>query len=80
MRLPTVLLPLVVVLCLVLPARAGQSILFLGDSLTAGLGVEPEEAYPYLVGQLLAADGIELRIVNGGQSGSTTASALLMML
>ena len=76
MRLPTALLTLVVVLCFVMPARAGQSILFLGDSLTAGLGVEPEEAYPHLVGQLLAADGIAVQIINGGQSGSTTASAL----
>ena len=76
MRLSTALLILVVVLCIVMPARAGQSILFLGDSLTAGLGVEPEEAYPHLVGQLLAADGIAMQIINGGQSGSTTASAL----
>ena len=76
MRLRTALLTLVVVVCCALPAQAGQSILFLGDSLTAGLGVEPEEAYPHLLGQMLVADGIEVRIVNGGQSGSTTASAL----
>ena len=66
-------------LCLSLPlAVAGERIvLFLGDSLTAGLGVEPDEAYPGLVGEMLKADGVTgVRIVNGGLSGSTSASVL----
>lgn len=58
-------------------ARADRVVLFLGDSLTAGFGVEPEEAYPRLLGEMLANDGItDVRIVNGGISGSTSASAL----
>jgi len=58
-------------------ALAERVVLFLGDSLTAGFGVEPEEAYPRLLGELLAHDGIiDVRIVNGGISGSTSASAL----
>ncbi|MBM9538075.1 arylesterase [Desulfobulbus alkaliphilus] len=57
--------------------RGEQVVLFLGDSLTAGLGVTPEEAYPHLVGEKLARDGISgVRIVNGGLSGATTAGAL----
>ena len=69
-------LVLLIALACALPARAEQTILFLGDSLTAGLGVEPEEAFPHVLGALLAADGVHVRIVNGGQSGSTSASAL----
>ncbi|MDY0390085.1 arylesterase [Desulfobulbus oligotrophicus] len=56
---------------------AEQVILFLGDSLTAGLGVETDEAYPHLLGEMLQKDGItDFRIVNAGISGSTSASAL----
>ena len=58
-------------------ALAERVVLFLGDSLTAGLGVEPEEAYPRLLGEMLTKDGVaDVRIVNGGVSGSTSASAL----
>jgi acyl-CoA thioesterase-1 len=63
--------------CPPLAAQAQQVVLFLGDSLTAGLGVEPEEAFPQLLGAMLARDGLtDVRIVNGGISGSTSASAL----
>lgn len=58
-------------------ALAESVVLFLGDSLTAGLGVEAEEAYPRLLGEMLRKDGVSgFRIVNGGISGSTSASAL----
>lgn len=58
-------------------ARAERVVLFLGDSLTAGQGVEAAEAYPQLLGALLARDGMaDLRIVNGSISGSTSASGL----
>ena len=67
---------LLIVLCCALPAWAEQRLLFLGDSLTAGFGVEPEEAFPHLVGEGLAAEGFQVRIINGGQSGSTSASAV----
>lgn len=58
-------------------ARAERVVLFLGDSLTAGQGVEAAEAYPQLLGAMLARDGmVDLRIVNGSISGSTSASGL----
>ncbi|MBV5316455.1 MAG: arylesterase [Desulfobulbaceae bacterium] len=58
-------------------AGAERSVLFLGDSLTAGLGVQAEETYPQLLGAMLSQDGItDVRIVNGSISGSTSASAL----
>ncbi len=63
--------------CMALSAQAKEVVLFLGDSLTAGLGVEPDEAYPQLLAAMLARDGIaDVRIINGGISGSTSASAL----
>ena len=52
-------------------------VLFLGDSITAGLGVEPEQAYPSLVDRMIKDKGISgVSIINGSISGSTTASAL----
>ncbi len=59
----------------VAPAAAPR-VVFLGDSLTAGLGLGEEEAYPALVGELLAARGIAVRVVNAGVSGDTSAGGL----
>ena len=58
-------------------AAAETRILFLGDSITAGLGVEKEQAYPHLVGEALKHMGYkDIHIINAGISGSTSASAL----
>jgi acyl-CoA thioesterase-1 len=52
-------------------------VLFLGDSLTAGLGVEKDQAYPALVGEQLTQQGhTDVKIINGGISGATTAGAV----
>jgi len=52
-------------------------ILFLGDSLTAGLGLLSEEAYPNLIQQKFAAEGYSnVEIANAGVSGDTTAGGL----
>jgi acyl-CoA thioesterase-1 len=51
-------------------------ILFVGTSLTAGLGLDPSEAYPALVQQKLDAAGLSYRVVNAGVSGETSAGAL----
>lgn len=47
-----------------------------GDSLTAGLGVTPQEAYPAQLEKLLHAKGYPYRVVNAGVSGDTTAGGL----
>ena len=61
----------------VLPATAdGPLVVFLGDSLTAGLGVGEAEAFPEQVRLGLAAEGIGVRVVNAGISGDTTAGGL----
>jgi len=56
------------------PKPAGkQTILFFGNSLTAGYGVEPEEAFPALIGQKIDSAGLNYTVVNAGLSGETTA-------
>ena len=55
---------------------AGPLVAFLGDSLTAGLGVAEAEAFPEQTRQLLAAAGVPIRVVNAGVSGDTTAGGL----
>jgi acyl-CoA thioesterase I len=60
-----------------LPLGLGaERIVFLGDSLTAGYGLAPEQAYPALVEQALADKGRPARVVNAGVSGDTTAGGL----
>ncbi|HEU5039328.1 MAG TPA: arylesterase [Gemmatimonadales bacterium] len=51
-------------------------IVFLGTSLTAGLGVDPESAYPALIQQKLDSAGLPYAAVNAGVSGETSAGAL----
>jgi acyl-CoA thioesterase-1 len=56
------------------PAAAGERVLVvLGDSLTAGLGVTPDEAYPALLQARLRRQGLAYRVVNAGVSGDTSA-------
>lgn len=58
-------------------AEAPVRILFLGDSLTAGLGVEPKEAYPSLIQNMLEEKQMHhITITNGSISGSTTAGSV----
>jgi acyl-CoA thioesterase-1 len=49
---------------------------FLGDSLTAGLGLSVDQAYPALVERRMAELGSPIRALNGGVSGDTTAGGL----
>ena len=51
-------------------------ILFFGNSLTAGYGLEPAEAFPALIQQKLDSLNYDYRTVNAGLSGETTASGL----
>ncbi len=55
---------------------SGLKIVFLGDSLTAGFGLEEQQAFPYLVEQALADRLPSVRVVNAGVSGDTTAGGL----
>lgn len=53
-----------------------KSVVFLGDSLTAGLGVQPAEAFPALVGEKIRAAGLPFEVQNAGLSGDTSAGGL----
>src|SRR5438094_4521821 len=55
---------------------AGHTVLFLGTSLTAGLGLNPDSAYPQLIQQKIAAAHLPFETVNAGVSGETTAGLL----
>ncbi len=48
----------------------------LGDSLTAGLGVEPEQNYPSQLQRKVDEAGYRYRVVNAGVSGETSAQGL----
>lgn len=58
-------------------ASAEYTILFLGDSLTEGYGLEPSQSFPGIIEQRLHDAGREdIKVINGGVSGATSASAL----
>ena len=50
-----------------------RTVVFFGDSLTAGLGVDLEEAFPALIQKKIDAAGLSWRTVNAGLSGETSA-------
>ena len=54
--------------------QAKTNILFLGDSLSEGQGVDEEQSFPRLVERNLRAKKYDVTVTNGGVSGSTTAS------
>jgi acyl-CoA thioesterase-1 len=57
------------------PPATGR-IVILGDSITAGYGLDPSEAYPALLQEKITAAGLPFTIVNAGVSGDTTAGGL----
>ncbi|HEX9146723.1 MAG TPA: arylesterase [Candidatus Binatia bacterium] len=50
--------------------------MFLGDSITAGYGVDPSQAYPAIIQNKIDAKGLRFRVINAGQSGDTSAGGL----
>src|SRR4051812_34774304 len=52
---------------------ATKTVVFLGDSLSAGFGVKPAEAFPALVGEKIREAGLPYQVENAGLSGDTTA-------
>lgn len=51
-----------------------KTILFFGNSLTAGMGLDPQQAFPALIQSRLDSMGYDYRVINAGLSGETTAS------
>lgn len=52
------------------------TLILLGDSITAGYGVEQPQAYPALLQQKIREAGLPFEVVNAGLSGDTTAGGL----
>ena len=59
-----------------LNAQDSQTILFFGDSITAGYGLTEEEAFPAIIQQKIDSLGLNYNVVNSGLSGETTAGGL----
>ena len=57
-------------------ATPAKTVVFLGDSLTAGFGLPPGEAFPALIGEKIRAAGLPFQVENAGLSGDTSAGAL----
>jgi acyl-CoA thioesterase I len=55
---------------------ARHTILFVGTSLTAGLGLDPDSAYPMLIQRKIDSAGLPFDVVNAGVSGETSAGLL----
>ena len=51
-------------------------VVFVGTSLTAGLGLDPDSAYPALIQRKADSSGVRVKVVNAGVSGETSAGAL----
>ena len=56
--------------------EARRTILFLGTSLTAGLGLDPDSAYPQRIQRKIDTAGLPYQVVNAGVSGETSAGLL----
>jgi acyl-CoA thioesterase-1 len=55
---------------------ARRTVLIVGTSLTAGLGLDPEDAWPALIQAKIDSAGLPYHVVNAGLSGETSAGAL----
>lgn len=55
---------------------SGPTVLFFGTSLTAGYGLQPDQAFPIALQRKAAQAGLPINAVNAGLSGETSAGAL----
>lgn len=53
-----------------------KAILFFGDSITAGYGIEQSQAFPELIQNKIDSIGLNYEVINGGLSGETSAGGL----
>ena len=60
-------------------APSPRVVLFLGNSITAGYGLELSQAYPALIQQRINKEGFNFKVINAGQSGDTSAGGLARM-
>jgi acyl-CoA thioesterase-1 len=78
-RIFILIIALLAVLAIANPANADKDsrvILFLGNSITAGYGLSPSQAYPALIQKKIDSLGLAFKVINAGLSGETTAGGL----
>lgn len=57
-------------------AQDKKTILFFGDSITAGYGIDQSRAFPAVIQQKIDSVGLNYSVINGGLSGETSAGGL----
>jgi len=67
---------LVLLFSFAFPVQDEKVILFLGDSLSAGFGLDVAEAFPSLIQKKIAQEKLPFKVINAGLSGETTAGGL----
>ena len=65
-----------IALLIVMQPKSPQTVLFFGDSLTAGYGLSSEEAFPALIEKELNKKISRVKVINGGLSGETSAGGV----
>ncbi|MCS7012086.1 MAG: arylesterase [Chloroherpetonaceae bacterium] len=58
------------------PSEEPKTILFLGNSLSAGFGLDPSQAFPALIQKKIDSAGLKYKVINAGLSGETSAGGL----
>jgi acyl-CoA thioesterase I len=58
------------------PVQDEKVILFFGDSLTAGLGLDAAQAFPNLIQEKIKTGNLSYKVINAGLSGETSAGGL----
>ncbi len=67
---------LIIAFALIFQTTGQKTILFFGDSLTAGYGLSIENAFPALIQEKLNQEGRKAKVINAGLSGETSAGGL----
>jgi len=67
---------LVLFFSVIVMAQEKKTILIFGDSIAAGYGVDPEQAFPAVIQEKIDSVGLQFEVINGGLSGETSAGGL----
>ncbi|WP_420385042.1 arylesterase [Roseivirga sp.] len=74
LQVGSLVLSFIVATCLIQDSK--KRIVFFGDSITAGYGINMENAFPALIQERIEEAGMNYEVVNAGLSGETTAGGL----
>lgn len=78
-RLFILIISLLAALAVAYPANSDKDskvVLFLGNSITAGYGLNPDQAYPALIQKKIDSLDLPFKVINAGLSGETSAGGL----